>query len=329
MLLSCFSTHSRRRSLEPVMERNVKVRPVETSGHLIPRVVHQVWIANDSIEGQLADTKYRNTVKLLAHNRQLGNHSLYNEAAMRHFIQEKLRSLVLEAFDLVVPGKYKSDLARLCLLLVQGGVYIHNDILLAASLDDLLGSQVGFLATLDQTANNGENQTCLLNGLVAAASGHPAIAIALTQLLGRILNRDTFADILGEFVDPPVWNMVFDSNLWYSGPCLLGSSLNTALGTDPFAGFEPGTWSFDSKSSFHKLQFGDVPLLDLRHISPAPEGDFGVETETRKVREKERTGCKDRSGHVTKCHHARYDVESRRYVAFSKFLQNFSPTRRS
>ncbi|CAE7321498.1 unnamed protein product [Symbiodinium natans] len=314
---SCMcSSFFQKESFAPVAPEEREIHVSAAAKHFIPRVVHQVWISDEALEGD--PKKHRGILKLLERNRQLGNHTLYDGTAARQFIQQRFPSSVLDAFDLLVPGKFKSDLARLCLLLVEGGVYVDNDILLTTSLDELLGGHTGFLATLDRFANRGANQTCLLNGLIAAAPGHPAIAIALARLVAHVLNQDTFADLLGDFSDPPVWHMVTSSDLWATGPCLLGSSLNLALARDPFAGFEPGTWSFDARSSASGgIRFGQVRLLDLRPVEPASRGmEFGVEVDPARIRPLAPEKC--RAHH---CHHARYDVDGDRYVGFSKFLQ--------
>ena len=69
--------------------------------------------------------------KFMAQNYQLlqtvnheFNHFLYDDAECRQFITEHFDHDVVLAFDNLIPGAYKADLWRCCILYVKGGVYI-------------------------------------------------------------------------------------------------------------------------------------------------------------------------------------------------------------
>ncbi|MDZ4404014.1 glycosyltransferase [Prosthecobacter sp.] len=51
-------------------------------------------------------------------------HYLYDDADCRAFIQEHFPTEVADAFDALVPGAYKADLWRYCVLHVHGGIYL-------------------------------------------------------------------------------------------------------------------------------------------------------------------------------------------------------------
>jgi mannosyltransferase OCH1-like enzyme len=52
------------------------------------------------------------------------NYYLYDDYDCRKFIHDNFNSNVLYAFDKLIPGAYKSDLWRYCILYVNGGVYM-------------------------------------------------------------------------------------------------------------------------------------------------------------------------------------------------------------
>lgn len=52
------------------------------------------------------------------------NYCLSNDAECRAFIEANYESDVLEAFDALIPGAYKADLWRYCVLYKQGGIYL-------------------------------------------------------------------------------------------------------------------------------------------------------------------------------------------------------------
>jgi mannosyltransferase OCH1-like enzyme len=51
-------------------------------------------------------------------------HHLYDDAECREFIKTNYDSDVLDAFDKLIPGAYKADLWRYCVLYKLGGVYL-------------------------------------------------------------------------------------------------------------------------------------------------------------------------------------------------------------
>lgn len=52
------------------------------------------------------------------------NHFLYDDADCREFIEKYYEKEVLDAFDKLIPGAYKADLWRCCVLYIKGGIYI-------------------------------------------------------------------------------------------------------------------------------------------------------------------------------------------------------------
>jgi mannosyltransferase OCH1-like enzyme len=52
------------------------------------------------------------------------NHYLYDENECRMFIKKYYQNDVLQAFDKLVPGAYKADLWRYCVLYIKGGIYV-------------------------------------------------------------------------------------------------------------------------------------------------------------------------------------------------------------
>ena len=51
-------------------------------------------------------------------------HYLYDDEMCRNFIKNNFSINILYAFDTLIPGAYKSDLWRLCILYKYGGIYL-------------------------------------------------------------------------------------------------------------------------------------------------------------------------------------------------------------
>ena len=52
------------------------------------------------------------------------NHFLFDDNDCRNFIKTHFKPEVLNAYDSLIPGAYKADLWRYCVLFIAGGVYI-------------------------------------------------------------------------------------------------------------------------------------------------------------------------------------------------------------
>jgi len=50
---------------------------------------------------------------------------------------------------MLIPGAYKADLFRYCVLLIHGGVYADVDVLLESNLDVAIQPDVGFMVPFD------------------------------------------------------------------------------------------------------------------------------------------------------------------------------------
>ena len=71
----------------------------------------------------------------------------FDKTARRDFIKQHFPKKVLDAYDNLIPGAYKADLWRYCVLYIHGGVYVDNKCeLLASSLNDVIPEDIEFLS---------------------------------------------------------------------------------------------------------------------------------------------------------------------------------------
>lgn len=73
----------------------------------------------------------------------------YNDDDARNFLQTHFPIEVLEAFDILIPGAFKADLFRYCVLFIHGGIYADADVLLTANLESAIDNDVGFMTPFD------------------------------------------------------------------------------------------------------------------------------------------------------------------------------------
>ena len=156
---------------------------------LIPRIIHQTWYEPVTKE------KYPNMSRLIESFRQSGWHyEFYDDDRAAQFLQAHFPPAVREAYDAILPGAFKADLFRYCVLLIMGGVYADMDIMLESNLDELIPSSVGFMTPQDTPGMTLGHRHCLWNGFLAAAPGHPFLAQTVQNVVNHARNRYTSVD---------------------------------------------------------------------------------------------------------------------------------------
>jgi mannosyltransferase OCH1-like enzyme len=90
----------------------------ESYHQAIPLDIYQTWYTKH------LPPKMRERVELLKSQNPRFAHHLYDDNDCRQFIKTHFKPDVLEAFDKLIPGAYKADLFRLCILFIKGGIYM-------------------------------------------------------------------------------------------------------------------------------------------------------------------------------------------------------------
>ena len=85
---------------------------------VIPLDIYQTWSTKD------LPAKMRERVELIKAQNPRFTHHLYDDNDCREFIQTHFKQDVLDAYDRLIPGAYKADLWRLCVLFINGGIYM-------------------------------------------------------------------------------------------------------------------------------------------------------------------------------------------------------------
>lgn len=193
---------------------------------IIPRIIHQTWFEPVTPE------KYPNMSRLIESWKRSGwEYRFYDDDASAQFLSTHFPPEVREAFDAVLPGAFKADLFRYCVLLINGGVYADMDVLLEANLDSAIPQDMGFMTPIDGPGTEVGHRHCLWNGLLAVAPGHPILARVIELVVNNIRNRFTGVDYDDMLCPNPVLSVSHMVNfLFTAGPCILGAALNDVLG---------------------------------------------------------------------------------------------------
>jgi hypothetical protein len=88
------------------------------SESVIPLHIYQTW------HTKKLPPKMRECVEKLKKDNPEFKHHLYDDKMCRKYIKDNYSKDILNAFDKLVPGAYKADLWRYCVLYKEGGIYM-------------------------------------------------------------------------------------------------------------------------------------------------------------------------------------------------------------
>ncbi|GAX23826.1 hypothetical protein FisN_20Hu028 [Fistulifera solaris] len=185
--------------------------------------------------------------------RQSGwQYEFYDDDRAAQFLQTHFPPAVIEAYDALLPGAFKADLFRYCVLLIMGGLYADTDVILESNLDKLIPPSVGFMTPEDIPGMTVGHAHCLWNGFLAAAPGHPFLAQTIQNVVNHIRNRYTSIDYDDMLCPNPVLTVSHLKDvLFTAGPCILGASVNDVLQLHRQTTFVPGDIEIFPRQSNH------------------------------------------------------------------------------
>jgi len=203
---------------------------------LVPKIIHQTWFE------PVTKDKYPNMSRLIESWKKSGwEYYFYNDDTAGEFLGSHFPPEVREAYESITPGAFKADLFRYCVLLIRGGVYADMDVLLETNLDDAVANDIGFMTPIDEPGIHVGHRSCLWNGLIASAPGHPFLARTIEIVVNNIRNRFTAVDYDDMLCPNPILSVSHTvDTLFTCGPCILGAGINNLLGRHMQTEFDIG-----------------------------------------------------------------------------------------
>jgi len=148
---------------------NIK-RPV------IPLHVYITWKTKD-----LPPYMKANFLELKNKNPQFTFH-LFDDEDCRKMIEHFFPPEVLEAYDTLIPGAYKADLWRLCVLYLRGGIYMDCKL---QAINNFRLSEIVHKEhfVLDRPPG------CIYNALMVCKAGNPILKDGIIQIVKNVKDR--------------------------------------------------------------------------------------------------------------------------------------------
>jgi mannosyltransferase OCH1-like enzyme len=150
---------------------------------IIPLTIYQTWYTKD-----LPPVMQKVVDQLKIQNPEFSYH-LYDDNDCREFIRINFSQDILHAYDALIPGAYKADLWRYCILYKNGGIYM--DIKLSCingfKLIELCESEHYVLDREELAYFN--TPTPIYNALMVCKKNNPFLLAAIHKIVKNIKDR--------------------------------------------------------------------------------------------------------------------------------------------
>jgi mannosyltransferase OCH1-like enzyme len=143
---------------------------------IIPLAIYQTWFTKD------LPPKMRERVEILKSQNPRFKHFLYDDNDCREFIRTHFKPDVLWAYDSLVPGAYKADLWRLCILFINGGIYMDIKLICANGFKLIELTENNHFAK-DRPANS------IFNTLMVSQKGNFFLFKCIRQIVENVKNK--------------------------------------------------------------------------------------------------------------------------------------------
>ena len=148
---------------------------------VIPLDIYQTWKTKD------LPPKMKKCVETLKRQNPEFTHHLYDDEDCYQFIKDHFDPEVAEAYDALIPGAYKADLWRCCILYKRGGIYLDIKYYCADDfkLIDLTDKEY-FVRDSTAYTTNGDLVDGIYNAMIVALPGNQKLKESIDRIVDNV-----------------------------------------------------------------------------------------------------------------------------------------------
>jgi len=168
----------------------------------IPKIIYQTFETFECCENMY------NAVQSWIHMNPEYEHYYFDHEKRIEFIEKYFDTRVLNAYLTFIPGAFKADLWRCCILYINGGIYVDADMVCVYPLRDYVMPNDEFIVARDDPMS----KSYLSNGFICSTPNHPFLKKQIDAIVNNVESK------------------IKCYHLDISGPGLLGKMVNACLG---------------------------------------------------------------------------------------------------
>lgn len=144
---------------------------------IIPLKIYQTWYT------KVLPPKMKECVEILKSQNPKFEHHLFDDNDCREFIKDNFNIAILNAYDNLIPGAYKADLWRLCVLYINGGIYMD------IKLKCINGFKLIELTESEHYVKDRHPPLTIYNALMVSQKNNPFLWKAICKIVFNVQNR--------------------------------------------------------------------------------------------------------------------------------------------
>jgi mannosyltransferase OCH1-like enzyme len=168
---------------------------------IIPLNIFQTWHTKDLPQ------KMRERVETLKRQNPNFKHYLYDDNDCREFIKNNFNQNILDTYDNLIPGAYKADLWRYCILYKIGGIYMDIKLLCVN------GFRLIELTEKNHFVKDRPKPFSIFNCMMACQKNHPFLIMAINKIVNNVENKLYGSCPLSPTGPKMLGNLVLDNKL--------------------------------------------------------------------------------------------------------------------
>jgi mannosyltransferase OCH1-like enzyme len=149
---------------------------------VVPLKIYQTWRTKD------LPPKMAENVELIKRQCPSFEHILFDDNDCREFIKNNFEQDVLNAYDSLIPGAYKADLWRLCILYIKGGIYMDIKLSLVNNGFKLIELTENEHFVLDRKGYT-KYEFPIYNAFIVAKQNNPLLLLGIRKIVQNVKNK--------------------------------------------------------------------------------------------------------------------------------------------
>jgi mannosyltransferase OCH1-like enzyme len=206
----------------------------------VPRNIFQTWKTKN------ISNHFKYLIQTWKDNNPNYTYFLFDDDDCETFIKQNFEESVYKAYCRIIPGAFKADLWRYCILYIYGGIYVDIDTICLNSIDSFLDENIEFMTPIDLNNCRYYGTYNLFNCFIASIPRHPILMECIKRIVNNVENN----------------NVPF-SNLDFSGPGILGKSTNCFIGNNENETFIGKEGIHNKTLKFLKFEYGTEYVKDI------------------------------------------------------------------
>ena len=174
------------RLLEEELLEKKRILQQKKDNSVIPFKIFQTWCTS------VLPPKMKEAVMNIKKNNPEFEYIFHDDTQCREFIANHFPDMVLYAFDNLIPGPYKADIWRYCVLYIHGGIYLNINFEPVGNfkLLEFVDQEYFVLDRYINGVNNDAFKIGIYNGLIAVKPKNEILKLALNQIIKTVISKN-------------------------------------------------------------------------------------------------------------------------------------------